>query len=99
VLPPTSSVKVTVVLSNMGSVDEPHASVQFTLARQPSGGTLTRHRRAAVAAGGAVSLPVVSFPVKPGVTYQFTVAVALPAGQADATGTSESEVLQIAPGT
>jgi hypothetical protein len=52
-----------------------------------------------LAAAGSVSLPPASFKVKPGTNYQLTVAVVLPAGQTDATGTSLSEVLQIAPST
>jgi hypothetical protein len=41
----------------------------------------------------------VSFRVKPGTSYQLTVAIVLPAGQTDPSGTSLSEALQIAPGT
>jgi hypothetical protein len=99
VLSPTTSVMVQVVLSNLGSVDEPHASVQFQLTPQPTGTAVTIARTAGVAAAGSVSLPSASFRVKPGTDYQLTVAVALPAGQTDATGASLSEVLQIAPST
>jgi hypothetical protein len=99
VLSPTTSVLVQVVLSNLGSVDEPHASVQFQLTPQPTGTAVTITRTAGLAAAGSVSLPQASFTVKPGANYQLTVAVVLPPGQADATGTSLSEVLQIAPST
>jgi hypothetical protein len=99
VLSPTSTVSVRVILSDLGSVDEPHASVQFTLARQPAGAVVTHRRRVAVAAGGAVSLSPAVFAVKPGVNYQLTVAIVLPAGQADGTGSSLSQLLEIAPGT
>jgi lipoprotein-anchoring transpeptidase ErfK/SrfK len=58
---------------------------------------VTRRRRAPLAAGGSVSLAPVSFSVKPGVSYQLTVAIVLPAGQTDTTGTSLTELLQIAP--
>jgi hypothetical protein len=37
--------------------------------------------------------------VKPGSSYQLTVAIAVPAGQTVTAGTSFSEVLQISPGT
>jgi hypothetical protein len=97
VLSPTSSVKLNVVLTNLGSVDEPHAKVQFTLSPQPTGTAVNVRRRAAVPTGGSVSLSPASFPVKPGVSYQLTVSIVLPAGQADATGTSQTEILQIAP--
>jgi hypothetical protein len=96
-LSPTTEVDLHVVLSNLGSVDEPHASVRFTLVPQPSGATATLTRRAAVAAGGSVSLAPASFPVKPGVSYQLTVAIKVPAGQTDVVGTALGELLEIAP--
>jgi len=99
VLSPTTDVLVQVVLSNLGSVDEPHASVQFQLTPQPTGTAVTISRTSSLAAAGSVSLSPVSFTVKPGTSYQLTVAIILPEGQTDATGTSLSEVLQIAPST
>ncbi len=107
VLSPTNSVLVQVVLTNLGSVNEPHASVQLQLTPQPGGtdtgaGTgagVTITRTAGIAAAGSVSLPPASFKVKPGTNYQLTVGVVLPAGQVDVTGASLSEVLQVAPTT
>jgi hypothetical protein len=99
VLSPTTKVVLQVVISDLGSVDEPHASVQFTLTPQPSGAAVTVTRSAPVAAAGSVSLAPASFKVKPGMSYQLTVAIVLPAGQTDASGSSLSETLQIAPGT
>ena len=64
--------------------------------------TIRRNRvglASSLAAAGSVSLSPVSFTVKPGTSYQLTVAIILPEGQTDATGTSLSEVLQIAPST
>jgi hypothetical protein len=99
VLSPTTNVLVQVVLSNLGSVAEPRASVQFQLTPQPTGTAVTITRTAGLAPAGSVSLAPVSFKVRPGTNYQLTVAVVLPAGQTDATGTSLTEVLQIAPST
>jgi hypothetical protein len=99
VLSPTTRVTLLVVISNLGSVDERRASVQFTLTPQPSGAAVTVTRSAAVAAAGSVSLDPASFKVKPGTSYQLTVAIVLPAGQTDTTGASLSQVLQIAPAT
>jgi hypothetical protein len=101
---PTKSVTINVVLSNAGSVDESRASVTLTLAPVPgTPGAATSPaaatRRTALGAGRSVSLAPASFPVKPGTSYQLTVAVAIPAGPIDATGTSVSQVLQIAPST
>ncbi len=99
VLSPTTQILVQVVLTNLGSVDEPHASVQFQLTPQPTGTAVTIGRTSGLAAAGSVSLSPVPFTVKPGTSYQLTVAVVLPAGQTDPTGTSLTEVLQIAPST
>ena len=97
VLAPTSRIQLSVVLTNLGSVDEPHAKVQFALTPQPTGAAVTLKRGAAVRAGGSVSLSPASFSVKPGLSYQLTVAIVLTAGQADTTGTSQTEIIQIAP--
>jgi hypothetical protein len=99
VLSPTTTVALQVVLSNLGSVDEPKASVQFMLTPQPSGATVTVTRTAPIAAAGSVSLTPATFRVKPGTSYQLSVAIILPAGQTDITGASLTETLQIAPGT
>ncbi len=98
-LSPTTRVLVQVVLSNLGSVDEPHASVQFQLVPQPTGTAVTVTRTSSLAPAGSVSLPPVSFAVKPGTSYQLNVAIVVPQGQTDPTGTALSEVLQIAPST
>ncbi len=98
-LSPSTQVAVQVVLTNLGSVDEPHASVQFQLTPQPTGTAVTVTKSSRLAASGSVSLVPVSFTVKPGSSYQLTVGVVLPAAQTDRTGTSLSEVLQIAPST
>jgi hypothetical protein len=104
-LSPTTTVSLNVVLSNMGSVNEPHATVTFSLAPQPTGATpptgatLTATRKSALAASRSVSLAPVSFKVKPGSSYLLTVAIVLPVGQVDTSQTSISELLQIAPST
>jgi hypothetical protein len=98
-LSPTKTVVLNVVLSNMGSVDEPHASVRFTLAPTSTGAARTVSRVTSVGATRSVSLSPVSFPVKPGRNYQLTVAIVVPAGQIASASTSLSEVLQIAPST
>jgi hypothetical protein len=99
VLTPTTQVGLNVVLSNLGSVDEPHVKVTFSLAPLSAGAAHTVTRSTGVVAGGSVSLSPVSFPVKPASSYQLTVAIEVPAGQTDAVGTALGEVLQIAPST
>jgi hypothetical protein len=99
VISPTNTVVLNVVLTNNGTVDEPHASVTFTLARLPTGTTTTARRIVSVRAARSVGLAPVAFAVKPGNSYQLTVAIAVPAGQAVAAGTTFVEGLQISPST
>jgi hypothetical protein len=99
VLSPTKTVALHVVLTNNGSVDEPHASVTFTLTLLPTGAATTRRRTASVLATRSASLSPVTFSVKPGDSYQLTVAITAPTGLAGAGGTSFSEALQISPST
>jgi hypothetical protein len=99
VLTPTSQIQVTVVLADLGTVDEPHARVQFVLTAQASGTQVSQLREAAVASGGSVTLPSVTFSVKSGRIYQLTVSVVLPASQSATSGTSQTQTLEIAPGT
>jgi hypothetical protein len=99
VLSPTTTVVLNVVLTNNGTADDPDASVTFTLALLPTGATRTARRVASVRAARSVSLLPVTFAVKPGNSYQLTVAIAAPAGQTTAAGTSFTEALQISPST
>lgn len=98
-LSPTHRFQVSVVISNLGSVDEPHVTVQFTLTSLAASLTSTVNRSSAVTAGRSVALNQVVFAVKPGQGYRLTVAIVPPAGQSDLTNTSVTQVLQIAPGT
>jgi hypothetical protein len=97
VLSPTAQIGVIVVLANQGSVDEPHCSVRFTLANQSSGATASRSETAALALGAAVTLPAVTFHVKPGTTYELTVAAVPPAGQSLTADTVLQQALQVSP--
>jgi hypothetical protein len=99
VLSPTSKVEVSVVLANLGTVDEPHASVTFALTRQTTGKTVLQTRTTSLAAAGSLTLPGVIFTVKPGHTYQLTVSVVLPSNEPSGVGSTLTKLLQIAPAT
>jgi hypothetical protein len=99
VVPPTTTVTLSVVVSNQGTVDEPHVAVRYTLTPQPAGATTTATRSAAVAAGDSLTLPTVTFRVKPGHNYQLNVTIASPSGQSALSGTTLAQVLQIDPST
>ena len=90
---------VQVVLSNLGSVDEPHASVQFQLTPQPTGAAVTDHQDVGARRRRIGQPPAGIVQGEAGHQLPATVAVVLPAGQTDQTGTALSEVLQIAPST
>jgi hypothetical protein len=99
VLSPTTQLGVTVVLTNQGTADEPGATVRFTIANQSTGATTSRSETTALASGGSVTLPTVNFGVKPGTAYVVTESVVPPAGQADLSGASAQQALQVAPAT
>ena len=96
-LSPTNGVTVSVVLSNLGTVDEPRATVHMTLAAQVGGRTVTHTRVAAVAAGRSVTLAPGTFGIKPGQSYQLTVSIILPPAQTETANTTVAQLLQIAP--
>ncbi|MGP0031436.1 MAG: hypothetical protein ACLPVF_13120 [Acidimicrobiales bacterium] len=97
ILSPTDSLTVSPVLTNLGTVDEPRGTVHITLTAVSSGRAVAVRRVAAVAASRSVALTPATFVVKPGLTYQLTVAIALPAAQTSTAQTDLTWVLQIAP--
>jgi hypothetical protein len=99
ILSPTHSVSVTEVLANQGSVDEPHVSVRFTMADQSNGATATHVEGTSLALDASVTLPPVTFGVKPSTTYVLTVQIILPSGQTLTNGTILEQALQVAPAT
>ncbi len=96
-LPPTSSLRVTVVVANDGNVGE-HGLV-VTASVQPAAGGRTSQRTASVAlapgASEAVGLGVV--PIVAGRSYQLTVAVTPPAGEVPGSTTSRTFAVKVAP--
>jgi hypothetical protein len=96
-LSPTDSVTVTVVLANLGSVDEPRATVHISLTSETPGRSYSVTRVAGLAASQSVTLPSAFFVVKPGRSYQLTVSISLPPAQTVTAGTSVSQLLAIAP--
>ena len=99
VISPTSQIRVTVVLANQGSSNEPHVSVRFSLTDQTSGATTSQDRSTSLALAASVTLPGVTLRVKPSTSYLLTVQVIPPAGQTNLAGTATQVPLQIAPGS
>jgi hypothetical protein len=98
-LSPTTGVSVSVVLSNLGTVDEPRGTVHITLTDQAGGSTVAQTRTAAVAAFRSVTLAPAPFRVKPGQSYQLSITIALPPAQTVTANTTVTQVLQVAPTT
>ncbi len=99
VLSPTTRLGVAVVVADEGTMDEAHATVRFALASPTPGESRSLVRTAPVVSGASVTLPEVTFPVKPGTTYVLTLSIVLPTGQTDTAGTATQQTLQIAPAT
>jgi hypothetical protein len=99
VLTPTTQISVDAVLGNNGTVDEPHATVHFTMLDQSTGATSSQVETLALASDASQTLPTVYFHVKAGTTYTLTVSVDLPAGQTQTVGTAIQQELQVSPAT
>jgi hypothetical protein len=99
VITPTTQLSVNVVLANDGSVDEPHATVRYTLASQSSGATSSQAQTLPLAAATSQALPTATFAVKPGTTYVLTVSVDVPAGQTQTAGTAAQYTVTVSPAT
>ncbi|HVA06325.1 MAG TPA: hypothetical protein VNG12_06240 [Acidimicrobiales bacterium] len=99
VLSPTASLTLSVVVANAGTVDEPVATVRFTITPLPTGASETQTVTAPVESGGYVVMAPVTFAVLPGHSYQLTISIVPPAAQTDFTGTTLTDNLQVAPGS
>jgi hypothetical protein len=99
VITPTTQLSVKVVLANDGSVDEPHATVRYTLASQSSGATSSQAQTLPLASATSQALPTANFGVKPGTTYVLTVSVDVPAGQTQTVGTAVQYTVTVSPAT
>jgi len=98
-LPPSRTMKVVVVVRNLGNVTEP--SVTATVAVTPQSGGLADSASVsgAVAPSGAITLDPRALRVRPGTTVTLTVMVSAPAGQSDRSGLSQSFTVVVAPAT
>jgi hypothetical protein len=99
VVSPTSSLGVSAVVANQGSVAEPHAVVHMTLADAASPSGSTRTWTGSVPLGASVAVASANFAVKPGTTYVLTVSVVSPESPAAASGGTYQATLRVSPGT
>ncbi|MGH9089441.1 MAG: hypothetical protein ACRDYZ_15255 [Acidimicrobiales bacterium] len=96
-LPPTHSLGVTAVVADRGNVDE--RSLHVTATVTPAGGGRGERQSATISltAGASQAVTLHRLPVDPGRTYQLTVAVAPPAGEAPGLSTSTTYTVAVAP--
>lgn len=98
-LPPSTRLRVTVVLTNLGTVIEPGLRVTATLTPVSGGRAGSVSVVAGAQPGSSVSAPLPSLRLVPGTTVRLDVSVQAPAGQQDAAGLSRSYTLVVAPAT
>jgi IPT/TIG domain len=97
VLPPTRRLSITVVVANQGNVAETGVKVAVQ-ARPATGAALAPGSRTiSLAAGRSTAVTLPDIRVVPGHTYSITLSVAPPAGQAAASVSTDTFVVEVAP--
>ena len=98
-LPPSTSLRVTALLHNAGTVTEPAIVVTATLT-PVSGGTAASVRAGGTAQpGGSLAIVLPTMALRPGSTVTLTVSVSAPPGQADTSTLTRTFTLVVAPAT
>ncbi|HMD44706.1 MAG TPA: hypothetical protein VKG43_01000 [Acidimicrobiales bacterium] len=101
VLPPTSAIDVTAVVSNAGNLDETGVVVSTTLAPvgAPATGSTTESAQRVLDLAAASSQVVAFRPLaaRPGTDYLLTVAISAPPSQADRSALVRSYGLRVSP--
>ena len=98
-LPPTTSLLVTALLHDAGTVTEPGIVVTATLTPVTGGRPSSVRSVGTIQPGGSLSLLLPRMPLTPGTTMTLTITVGTPPGQADATGLTKTLTLVVAPAT
>lgn len=102
VVPPTSSLRLSVVVADEGNVGARHVSVH-AVATPQSGAAAgrapsARSARLTVAPGGSVAVDLGPLAVRPGTIYSVRVSLSPPPGEVAGAVTSDAFVLDVAPG-
>lgn len=104
VVPPTTSLAVAVTITNCGTVPERDVTVTVEVALDDPPGTAAPSARTggrnqqmvALQPAGSAAPAFGALSVAPGHLYRVTVSVAVPAGQSDATGSTQSYEVRVA---
>ena len=94
-LPPTRSVTVTAVVANRGNVAEHHLVVTAAVRPLDGGSAAQRTTTVSLAPGRSVAVLLAPLPVAPGHSYDLTVSVAPPTGQAPGPSTTLTFPVQV----
>jgi len=98
-LPPTTSLAVTALLHNAGTVTEPGIVVTATLTPVTGGRAASVRAGGTAQPGGSLSVVLPRMALTPGTSMTLTVTVSTPPGQADASGLTQTFTLVVAPAT
>ena len=105
IVPPTQTLAVDLTVTNCGTVDEVAVPVVVNVVPAdlpgspvlPNSGSGGRVRATVTMLPGASAAPTLSaVPVTPGHRYRVTASVGVPIGQADATGSTQEYLVQVA---
>lgn len=97
VLPPTSSVSVSPVISNEGNVVVSNAKVTLSFVRLTGSVTKTVSKYVSLGPNRSVTLSSIGFKTVPGQTYDLTVSILAPSEQVNPSSTQIQSLIQIAP--
>ncbi len=97
VLPPTSSVALSPVVSNEGNMVVSNAKVTLSFTGLTGNVTKTVSRYVSLAPNRSLTLSSIGFKTKPGQSYQLTVSILPPSEQVNLSSTQFQSLIQIAP--
>jgi hypothetical protein len=98
-LPPATSLRVTALLQNAGTVTEPGIVVTASLTPVNGGKAASVSARGTAQPGGSLALALPAMALSPGTTVTLKVTVSTPPGQTDATALTQTFTLVVAPAT
>jgi hypothetical protein len=99
VIPPTSTLAVSVVVANQGNVAEPNQTVTAQLIPSGNGRPVQASQQVSIAAQASMTVVFAHLRVQPGSQYDLKLAVSIPPGQTVTSSTSYSITIAVAPPT
>jgi hypothetical protein len=97
VVPPTDVLGLSVVVADEGNTTARHLRVRASITPQGGGVSHAGTARVSLTPGGSVSVDLGPLAVRPGTTYEVSLALEPPAGESAGAVTSDAFVLAVAP--